>query len=97
MNKSQSLIEPEPPPPQHKYMIDKIDPEPPPAMEETQWIDDATHIANTNIARIRLCNDVHTDGIKYSPFTSKRKGSVGINQHLLYIQHLTAEQKMPPH
>ena len=96
MNKAQSLIEPEPPPPQHKYMIDKIDPEPPPSMEVTQWIDDATHIAKANIARIRLCNDSHNNGIKYSSFTSKTKGSVGINQHLLYLQRLTAKPKIPP-
>ena len=97
MNTVHALIEPEPPPPQENNTIETIEPEPPPTADETQWIDDVKHIAGENLARIRLCNDAHTDGREYTPFVKTLKGSIRLNAHLLHLQQRTqTKPRMPP-
>ena len=97
LNKAHTTIEPEPPPPQQKSTIATIEPEPPPNSDETQWIQDVQHSAANNMARIRMCNEIHTQGITYTPFTSQKQGPTRLEQHILYLQRLTAgKPKMPP-
>ena len=97
MNKVRTIIEPEPPPPQHNNMIIPIEPEPPPSSEETQYINDAKYSATIHMARTKLDRDAINNDSEYTPFTNKIIGSIRLNQHLLYLKNLTAPKPtLPP-
>ena len=89
-------IEPEPPSPQQKNAINPIDPEPPPSPDETQWIDDVKHSATTHMASATCYKNAYDERIEYTPFIRKIKGSMLLNQHLLYLQQLTAPKLSLP-
>ena len=105
VNTVHSPIEPKSPPPQHSDLINKIDPEPPPPLppeilpttDEIQWIKDVMYSAQQDMARVRLLNDAIVEGITYTPFVRKLKGSIRLNNYILYLQQITARKPhMPP-
>ena len=85
MNKVRISIEPESPPPQDKSMTETIESEPLPLSDKIRWVNDVNQNATIHMASIKMRNDAYNNKIEYTPFIRKMKGSMRLNQHLLYL------------